>query len=326
MEWISAGDIEKYAYCPLSWWLSQQTDRVDDRSGLVSQDAFINELEDIHHKEIRQQFYNRIIVGLAAAASIIAVIGLVLFTGIGGSANRYIFVAISLIWLLNSGFYLYKSEKMSLDILRKRYEKLILISSMGAILIALVVIFSAVPDSQNLAKFLEILAVIWIVIANLIFYQSIGSSERLLMKKLRYLPGEDTIAYIGKRQESPMLESKCYGLRGRPDYIIEHDGRFVPVEKKAGRTPKGPLFSHIAQLITYCILVEEAFGPLDYGLLEYDQKKYLINYDEKTKKTILALRDALLENQQQGEFHRNHNRKGKCFNCSRRNQCPERLE
>ena len=48
MEFVSAGDIEKYAYCPLSWWLSQQIDRVDDREGPKSQEAVAEELEKIH--------------------------------------------------------------------------------------------------------------------------------------------------------------------------------------------------------------------------------------------------------------------------------------
>jgi len=324
-EMVSAGDIEKYAYCPLSWWLSRQVDRVDDQEGLQAHVEISDELEDIRRRDIQRRQYNRFILGLAAAASILAVIGVSLFTGVGSAENSYVFVAVALLWLLNSVFFLYKAEKMSLELLRLRYEKAILLSAMGAILIAAVVIFSALPDGKELARFLEILAVVWIVAANVLFYRSLSLSEGLLMKKTRYVSAEDTIAYVGTRRESRLLESKRYGLRGKPDYIVEHQGRFIPVEQKAGRTPKGPLFSHIAQLIVYCLLVEESFGPVEYGILEYDQKKYTIDYDPELRQTVLDLRQSLLADLQRGQAHRNHERRGKCIYCSRRDRCPERL-
>lgn len=326
MKVVSAGDIEKYAYCPLSWWLSKKTDHIDNWNGLQSHEAVAEQLSNIQNGEVKQRIYNRFIVGLAAAASVLAVIGITVFTGVGSKENSYVFVGLSLIWLLNSVFFLYKEEKMPMEFLRLRYEKLILFSAMGAILISLVVIFSAMPESKELAQFLEILAVVWIVIANVLFYRSLNLSEKLLLKKVQYTALEDTIAYVGTYPESPLLKSERYGLCGKPDYIIDHKGVFVPVVKKTGRTPKGPLFSHIAQLITYCILVEESFGSVDYGLLKYDEKKYSIDYDVDLKETALKLRDSLLDEQQHGEVHRNHNRKGKCIRCSRRDMCPERLE
>jgi len=325
MEMVSAGDIEKYAYCPLSWWLSKKTDRIDNHNGVYIRKAAAKELSNLQNDEIKQHFYNRFIVGLAAAASILAVIGIAIFTGVGSNENSYFFVGLSLIWLFNSVFFLYKEEKMPVEFLRLRYEKLILFSAMGAILISMIVIFSSMPKSKELAQFLEILAVVWIVIANVLFYRSLNRSDKLLLKKVHYMELKDTITYVGNHSESPLLKSERYGLCGKPDYIIDHKGVFIPVVKKTGRIPKGPLFSHIARLITYCILVEESFGSVDYGLLKYDEKKYSIDYESDIKQTVLKLRESLLDEQQRGEVHRNHNRKGKCLNCSRRNKCPERL-
>ena len=322
---MAAGDIEKYAYCPLSWWLSRQVDRVDNTQGVQSHDAASKELEDIRRQEIQRHYYNRFILGLAAAASIVAIIGITMFTGLGNAENNYIFVAIALLWLLNSVFFLYKAEKMSLEILRLRYEKTILLSAMGAILISVVIIFSILPHSQDIARFLEVLAVVWIVVANVLFYRSLSLSEGLLMKKLQYVSVDDTVAYVGTPRGSQLLKSKRYGLQGKPDYIVEHKGRFIPVEKKTGRTPKGPLFSHIVQLTAYCMLVEDSFGPVDYGLLEYDEKKYTIDYDSELIEMVLKLRQSLLADLRRGEAHRNHERKGKCLYCSRRDLCQERL-
>jgi len=324
-ELVSAGDIEKYAYCPLSWWLSKQDKKIDSFDGIKSHEKVGDELEDIRKKEVKRAYYNKVILFLAIAATLAAVIGIAILPGIAEKENDYIFLAFSLIWLLNSAFFLYKAERISIAILKMRYEKAILLSSMGAILIALVVILSSLPHNKEFSKFLEILALLWIILANIVFYRSINLSEELLIKKLKYVSSEDNIAYIGIRKESPLLESARYGIRGKPDYIIEKDGEYIPVEKKTGRTPKGPLFSHIMQLIAYCMLVEESFGRVEYGILEYDEKKYFINYDENLKNTVIKLRENLIRDMERGEAHRNHNRKGKCLNCSRRDICPERL-
>ncbi len=324
-EMISAGDIEKYAYCPLSWWLSKQDKKVDSLEGVKSHEREGEELEDIRKKEVKKAYYNKLILALAVSASLAAVIGIIILPGVAEKENDYVFIVFSLIWLLNSIFFLYRAERISIVSLKLRYEKAILLSSMGAILIALIVILSSLPSNEEFSKFLEILALLWIVLANIIFYRSINLSEELLIKKLRYVSLDDNIAYIGIKKESPMLESSRYGIRGKPDYIIEKDGEYIPVEKKTGRTPKGPLFSHIVQLIAYCMLVEETFGKVEYGILEYDERKYFINYDERLKNTVIKLRENLVKDLKRGGAHRNHNREGKCMNCSRRDICPERL-
>ena len=69
------------------------------------------------------------------------------------------------------------------------------------------------------------------------------------------------IEYIDIEKHKPeMLVSETHRLRGRPDYILFKEGEYIPVEVKTGRTPQGPLFSHILQLATYCILLEETYG------------------------------------------------------------------
>ena len=322
---VSVGDLEKYAYCPLSWWLSKQEKKIDSPDGIKAHDEVGDELEDIRKKEVKKVYYNRFVLALAAAASLAAVIGLIFLPGVAQKENKYVFLAFSMLWLLNSAFFLYKAERISVVMLKLRYEKAILLSSMGAILIALIVILSALPPNEEFSKFLEILALIWIVLANIMFYRSINLSEELLIKKMKYVASGDNIAYIGIRKEAPLLESARYGIRGKPDYIIEKDGEYIPVEKKTGRTPKGPLFSHIVQLIAYCMLVEESFGKVEYGILEYDEKKYFINYDENLKSTVIKLREKMIEDMERGMAHRNHYKKGKCLNCSRRDICPERL-
>ncbi len=324
-EMVAAGDLEKYAYCPLSWWLSEQENVVDSHAGVRRHDTVGEELEEIRRDEKKRKQYTNIIIGLIGAASLLAVVGLTFATDIGAREHSYLFVALALLWLLYSIYFLYRAEKIAIDVLRLRYEKTILFSSMGAMIIALVVILSALPANRDVAVFLEILALVWIVAANLYFYRSLNLSEGMLMRKMEYVSPQEDIAYVGMQQESPLLESGQLGIRGRPDYIIRRDSSYIPVEKKTGRTPKGPLFSHIVQLIAYCMLVGESFGPVPYGIIEYEEKKYSIDNSDELQETVLELRDKLLRDRERDEAHRNHERKGKCIYCSRRDVCHERL-
>ena len=322
---VAAGDLEKYAYCPLSWRLSKQEETVDSMEGVRRHDDAGQELARVQQDEQKRKQYTNIVIGLVGAASLLAIVGLTFVTDIGAREHSYLFVALALLWLLYSVYFLYRAEKMAIDVLRLRYEKTILFSSMGAMVIALIVILSALPENRDVAVFFEILALVWIVAANLYFYRSLNLSEGMLMRKLKYVSLQEDIAYVGMQQESTLLESKRLGIRGRPDYIIQRDDSYMPVEKKTGRTPKGPLFSHIVQLIAYCMLVEESFGPVPYGVIEYEEKKYSIDNSDELQETVLELRDQLLHDRARDEAHRNHDRKGKCIYCSRRDVCHEQL-
>ena len=78
-------------------------------------------------------------------------------------------------------------------------------------------------------------------------------------RKRAGLPGGRVI-YTDTRDWGPVekpLYDPLLGLTGKPDYIVEQNGRFIPVEVKTGRTPDAPYDSHIFQLAAYCHLVEK---------------------------------------------------------------------
>jgi CRISPR-associated exonuclease Cas4 len=115
-------------------------------------------------------------------------------------------------------------------------------------------------------------------------------------------------------------------LSGRPDAVVMDGDHHIPVELKTGRVPRGPLFSHILQVMAYCVLLEEEDGrPPPYGIIRYGDTAFEIEYNEDQKKLLLQklgeMRAAIVK----GEAHRNHSRPGKCVHCSRRSGCPERL-
>ena len=136
------------------------------------------------------------------------------------------------------------------------------------------------------------------------------------------------ISYIDSQKKKPKLfVSEKYRLSGRPDFVLLIEDEHIPVELKTGRVPRGPLFSHILQVATYCILMEEEFGnPPSHGIIRYGQVENEIEYDEALKDMVLKkaneMRGFLISG---GDVHRNHNKPGKCKHCSRRNVCPEKL-
>jgi CRISPR-associated exonuclease Cas4 len=100
----------------------------------------------------------------------------------------------------------------------------------------------------------------------------------------------------------------------------------IPVEEKTGRTPKGPLFSHILQVAAYCLLIEDSTGKAPpYGLLKYPEHEHEIEYNQDLKNLLMKNMDEMREMGRTGNAHRNHSRPGKCRSCSRREVCTERL-
>ena len=323
---VPAGDLEKYAYCPLSWWLSKKERQITSAEGIQSHKKMGRELDEIREKEVKKRLYERWVLFFATAASLIAIAGISFLSGIETeNTSKYIFIIFSLLWLLNSAFFLYKTEKIDIPIMKPRYERVVLISAMGALFISFIVILTSLPKNEEVSKFLEILSLLWIISANIFFYYSLYISENILRKKIKYAKMDENIAYVGEKDSKEFVSEK-YGLRGKPDYVIEKEGEYIPVEEKTGRVPKGPLFSHMIQIIAYCMLIEDAMGRKpSYGILKYNENVYRITYDKNLREVVLQLRDNILHAMKEGEVHRNHDRKGKCINCSRREICPEKI-
>jgi len=116
-------------------------------------------------------------------------------------------------------------------------------------------------------------------------------------------------------------------LRGRPDQIVIVDGEFIPVEQKTGKVPINPHPSHRMQLLAYLHLVEKNTNKsAPYGVLRYGETNlHQIPWNDVAKK---ELKSAVKEIQRlivQGGALRNHNRPGKCKNCSRLYACEDSL-
>jgi len=322
MEFVSAGDIEKYAYCPLSWWLSKEHKSVH-KNGVKKHLESGKELEDIKRKEEKVRLYERFVLLISVAATVAALIGLSFLYGKMEKTWNIFFIMLSFLWLYNSLFFLYKAGKSS--ILKPRYEKIILLSSVGAIMIATFSIVFSLPPSPEIGRFTEILAFLWVVSANLIFYRTLNISEEIVEKKIKYAPLEGEIEYIGNSREGKEMESQKYGLRGKPDYVIKIGDDYIPVEEKSMES-NHPRFSHVMQITAYCMIIEDVYGKAPpYGIIKYADRQFKIPYEERWKNMVINIRKNMLKDREKGRAHRNHNNPKKCAGCSRREYCPERL-
>lgn len=91
-----------------------------------------------------------------------------------------------------------------------------------------------------------------------------------------------------ERPEKALFSSK-YGLTGRPDFILHTKDGLLPLEIKRSKRPNQPYFSHVMQLISYCLLIEEEKGARPkYGFIQYKWgKPFSIQYTERMKSSLL---------------------------------------
>jgi CRISPR-associated exonuclease Cas4 len=182
--------------------------------------------------------------------------------------------------------------------------------------------------SDLLSRFLVIIALLWLFGAFIFLYDVLKNTQ--LADEIRRLHGiyKGKIEYTDKLDnKSKMLYSKKHKLRGKPDYIVKINNKYIPVEIKTGKVPKGPHFSHIIQIATYCLLIEENYKIRPpYGIISYGKEsKHKINYDSQLQDLLQEKIGEMRQCIKRGKAHRNHRRVGKCGSCSRRSECSEKL-
>ncbi len=128
------------------------------------------------------------------------------------------------------------------------------------------------------------------------------------------------------RVEKPLFDREL-GLTGKPDYLVEHDGRLIPVEVKSGRTPEAPYDSHIFQLAAYCRLVQATTGKRPpHGIIHYPDRDFAVDYTPQLESALLDLLAEIRRDEGRGEVHRSHEDPHRCRRCGFREICDERLE
>ena len=322
---ISAGDLEKFSYCPLSWWLSLKFEENSESlaQGVEQHQRLGKSLWRIDSGEKSAQEYEKIVFWWAIVATVVAIVGLELLYERAPEISEVLGV-VALIWILAASYFLFKATKSKMHGTVVDYERIILIFAIVAVIVAVSAVAFSITADIRLAVTIEGIAVLWLMGASFFLYRTLRATEVVnsLRKEFRVKGNIEYIDMTG----SKAFKSEKYGLIGRPDYVIKMEDKQIPVEEKKGRTPKGPLFSHILQIAAYCLLIEESTGKTPpYGLLKYPEQQHEIEYNEDLKKVLLEKLREMRKIMDTGEAHRNHNRPGKCKSCSRNDACPEKI-
>lgn len=173
-----------------------------------------------------------------------------------------------------------------------------------------------------MSGWLPVLAVILLLAALLLFWQSAGRRRAAGLPPGRVVY-TDTRAW-GK-VEKPLYDP-VLGLTGKPDYLVEHNGRIIPVEVKSGHAPAQPHASHVYQLAAYCALVEHAHGVRPpYGLIHYRNRTFAVDYTPALQQSLLALLEQIRRQERLGEAARSHEEPARCARCGYRTHCDQRL-
>lgn len=149
--------------------------------------------------------------------------------------------------------------------------------------------------------------VILLIVTGLLFVivwlrqRSFGSlSGKSIYSDTHQLPGQ-------------VLYSDIFRLKGKPDYILQKGSEYIPVEVKTGKTPHSPYPNHVAQLVAYCVLVEEEYNSRPkFGVINYPEREFQIEYTEDQKEKLRRLIGEMIEMKQSGKEptcnHPDHNR------------------
>ena len=321
----SAGDLEKYGYCPLSWWLSRDSEvyREEAAEGTRAHDSMSRGLRSIQEQE-RSVFdwQTSFLISVTVLLNLIGVF-LIFMPGTSLGVKRSMLFVLSSAWVAVASIFLYRLranlEFYANDFRDSAVTTLSIIIMIMAFNIVALVLLGSAPE-----WIYGFFSVMWLIISAMVLF--FGRLEKRdfqnLQSKLRI---NEKVEYVGDDQ-APVLRSEGSGLSGKPDFILRQSGSLIPGELKTGRTPKGPLFSHILQIGAYCIIVSDIYGQrVEKGVIRYPKGEFEIEFDENLEEMV---RDKVREMgiiEQSGEAHRNHQRKGKCDHCSRYELCPEAI-
>ena len=361
---VSASDLERHEYCPLSWSLSREGNSGQGES-LV---AGVKRHAEIHDKmkgfkstqlEMRRSvtiwtWWFSVIIALSVDAlafnyidDVVTPIHMARYLAMWSATTLLVgLVAISVPWRSMIGLnetiprqktkFLETTEDFTFFWEPKgfiggwfeagRIEASLLF---GSIVLGLHAIALAAAKNRDQATFiLFITAMTWTLAASWQLQRMLLSENALQsMKKDIDLDEEVEVAYSDDDSTSNLLVDEHSGLRGRPDQIVIVDGEFIPVEQKTGKVPFNPHASHRMQLLAYLHLVEiNTRKSAPYGVLRYGKENlHQIPWNDVAKQELQGAVQEVQRLMVEGGAVRNHDRPGKCRNCSRLYACNDSL-
>jgi CRISPR-associated exonuclease Cas4 len=165
-------------------------------------------------------------------------------------------------------------------------------------------------------------ALILLFLAFIFFWQS--NRQR----RAAGLPGGRVIytdTHGWNKLEKPLYHA-ALDLTGKPDYLVEKDGKIIPVEVKSGRAPDAPYDSHIYQLASYCLLVEKTYHKRPpYGIIHYEGRDFAVDYTPELESSLLDLLAEMKMDERRREVDRSHEQVSRCRGCGFREICDQKV-
>lgn len=321
----SAGDLEKYGYCPLSWWLSRDTEvyKQEVVEGTIAHDSLSRRLRLFQNQERSVLDWQiSFLISIAVLVNLVMVF-FIFMPGISMDVKHFLLFGLCTVWIAVASLFLYQ-VKLHRGFYGNNFHDTAVTALSITIMVLAFNIVALVLLGIAPEWIYAFLSVMWLIItAMVLFFGRLEEKDfRALQQKLKI---NEKVEYVGDNQ-ALVLRSERSGLSGKPDFILRQSNSLIPVELKTGRTPKGPLFSHVLQVGAYCIIVTDIYGKrVEKGLIRYPNGEFEIEFDENLEQLV---RDKVQEMnliEVSGEAHRNHQRKGKCDHCSRSEFCPEAI-
>jgi len=362
---VSASDIERHAYCPLSWELAKKGNSGQGEAvelGKTKHAEIHNRVSEFKSKQVkfRRQmiiwtwWFTVIIAIVIDSVAIMMIDDVMLYPQ---DMARYLamwslsvlfagITAIYIPWRKWLGFSeTIRAEKNKIiqetKIIEPEWEeegfqggwfeagKVEISLLFSAMLLGIhSIALSGAENRQQAGFILIVLAMIWTLAASWQLQKALISENEseLARKDVGLQPGSE-VAYSDDEESAGLLIDKQTGIRGRPDQIVVIDGEFIPIEQKTGRVPKRPHTSHRRQLLAYIHLVEiNTNRSTPYGILRYGNDDiHQILWDDESKNELFDQVQEIQRLMVEGGAKRNHGRIGKCQNCSRKYACSDSL-
>ena len=115
---------------------------------------------------------------------------------------------------------------------------------------------------------------------------------------------------------SRSLRSAHHGIVGKPDYLVEEQGRIAPVELKPSRESDSPWLRDVVQLAAYCLLLEETEPRFaGYGYLRYANRTFRIDFTDRVRGELLRTLAEMRADLTAADVLPNHRDPRRCARC-----------
>lgn len=330
---VSASDLERFMYCPLSWQLAKE--------GATGKGEAVEEGVE-KHKEIHDEMndFQEALIRMRRSLLVWSWwFGIIIAFTIDAFAFLYIddvvnspleFAKILSMWSVSCliasilsialpwrNWFRFERSMKEIREIKNRFESTGLeptwspIGFLGGwfsagkteagLLLATIVIgvhsiaLVAAEDRSQAGFVLMVIAFIWTFLATWQLQHSLKAENQMIASREKAGLEEGTeLLYSDDDKSSDLLMDNESGLRGRPDQIVIIDGEFIPVEQKTGKVPKKPHQSHRLQLLAYISLVETSTTKSPpYGILRYGNEDIHQVYWDEHAKQ--HLRESIIE-------------------------------